>query len=95
MERAEINGVTLEYEVLGTGDPVVLIHGSHIAGSFATLMTEPALKDHFRLVRYHRRGFAGSSRAESPLPIARQAADCLALLRQLGVQALLEVQHDR
>ncbi len=92
MDRANIDGVTLEYEVQGSGEPVVFIHGSHIADTFATLMPEPALSP-FRLIRYHRRGFAGSSRAESPLPIARQAADCLALLRQLGVRRAHLVGH--
>jgi pimeloyl-ACP methyl ester carboxylesterase len=56
-------------------------------------MAEPALKDRFRLIRYRRRGFAGSSRADAPLPISRQAADCLALLRQLGVQRAHLVGH--
>jgi len=93
MERADVNGITLEYEVQGSGEPVVLIHGSHIADTFATLMAEPALRDHFSLIRYHRRGFAGSSRADAPLPISRQAADCLALLRQLGVQRAHLVGH--
>jgi len=86
MERANVDGITLEYEVEGSGEPVVFIHGAHIADAFAPLMAEPALRDHFNLIRYHRRGFAGSSRADAPLSISRQAADCLGLLRQLGVQ---------
>ena len=93
MERAEVNGITLEYEVAGSGDPVVLIHGSHIADTFATLMTEPVLKNRFRLIRYHRRGFAGSSHHVAPLSISGQAADCLGLLRQLGVQRAHLVGH--
>ena len=72
---------------------MVLIHGSHIADTFATLMAEPALRDHFNLIRYHRRGFAGSSRADAPLSISRQAADCLGLLRQLDIQRAHLVGH--
>src|SRR3990170_785764 len=93
MERADIDGITLEYEVRGAGEPVVLIHGSHIADTFAPLMTEPVLRDRLRLIRYHRRGFAGSSRPDGPLPISRQAADCRALLRHLGVQRAHVVGH--
>ncbi len=93
MERADIDGVTLEYEVVGSGDPVVFIHGSVLADAFAPLMTEPALKDHFSLIRYHRRGFAGSSRHAGPLSISGQAADCLGLLRKLGVQRAHLVGH--
>jgi len=94
MERAQINGITLEYEVQGSGDPVVLIHGGlGIADSFAPLMTEPALADRFTLIRYHRRGHAGSSKAEGPMSIARGAADCLTLLRHLGVHQAHVVGH--
>ena len=35
MNRAEIGGRALEYEVRGAGEPVVLVHGSHIADAFA------------------------------------------------------------
>jgi pimeloyl-ACP methyl ester carboxylesterase len=93
MERADVNGITLEYEVQGTGEPVVLIHGSHIADAFAPLMGEPALLEHFRLIRYHRRGFAGSSAHSGVLSISGQAADCLALLRHLGVDRAHLVGH--
>ena len=93
MRRAEIDGVTLEYEVQGSGDPVVLIHGSHIADTFATLMTEPALRDAFSLIRYHRRGFAGSSRADAPLSISGQASDCLGLMRHLELERAHVVGH--
>jgi pimeloyl-ACP methyl ester carboxylesterase len=93
MERANVDGITLEYEVQGSGEPVLLIHGSHIADTFATLMTEPALRDHFNLIRYHRRGFAGSSRANAPLPVSTQAADCLSLLQRLGIDRAHIVGH--
>jgi pimeloyl-ACP methyl ester carboxylesterase len=93
VERANVDGIALEYEVQGSGEPVVFIHGALIGDTFRPLMAEPALKDRFRLIRYRRRGFAGSSRADAPLPISRQAADCLALLRQLGVQQAHLVGH--
>jgi hypothetical protein len=31
MNRVQIGGSTLAYEVRGAGEPVVLVHGSHIA----------------------------------------------------------------
>jgi pimeloyl-ACP methyl ester carboxylesterase len=93
MEQANVNGATLEYEVQGSGDPVVFIHGSHIAASFAPLMTDPALKDRFQLIRYHRRGFAGSSRHRGVQPISGQAADCLGLMRHLGIDRAHVVGH--
>jgi pimeloyl-ACP methyl ester carboxylesterase len=92
MQLAEVDGITLEYEERGSGDPVVFIHGSHIAEGFAPLMREPSL-DGFRLIRYHRRGFAGSSRHNGPLSISGQAADCLGLLRHLGIDRVHVVGH--
>jgi pimeloyl-ACP methyl ester carboxylesterase len=86
MQRANVDGITLEYEVQGSGEPVVFIHGSHITDAFAPLMAEPALKD-FRLIRYRRRGFMGSSPHDGLLSISGQAADCLGLLGHLGVDA--------
>lgn len=86
MERVRIDGAELEYEVQGTGEPVVLVHGSHIADAFAPLLAEPALTERYQLVMYHRRGFAGCTRAEGPLSIEQQAADCHALIQHLGVQ---------
>lgn len=92
MERADIDGVTLEYEMQGSGEPVVFIHGALMGDTYAPLMAEPSVKD-FRLIRYRRRGYAGSSPAESPLSIAGQAADCLALIRKLGAEPAHVVGH--
>ncbi len=44
MERADINGITLEYEVHGSGDPVVLIHGGHIDAGGILAAERPVLK---------------------------------------------------
>jgi len=93
MKRADIDGITLEYEVQGTGDPVVLIHGAWIADTFPTLMNEPVLRDRFRLIRYRRRGYGGSSRADGQLPVSRHAADCLALMRSLDAEPAHVVGH--
>ena len=85
MERAVVDGIALAYEVAGSGEPVLLIHGALLAEGFRPLLAEPALAGRYRLVRYHRRGYLGSGRAAGPISVARQAADCQALLRQLGV----------
>ena len=42
MNRAKVNGVELEYEVHGAGEPVLLID-MLIADCFVPLLTEPAL----------------------------------------------------
>ena len=92
MERDGVQGAQLEYEIRGRGEPVLLIHGSHIAGAFLPLMIEPSLAN-YRLIRYHRRGFAESTKHEGPFSIEDQAADALGLLRHLGVERAHIVGH--
>lgn len=75
----------LEYELHGEGEPVLLIHGSHVADALLPLTREAVLADRYRLARYHRRGFAGSDFPARPFSIAEQAQDALALLRVLDV----------
>src|SRR5437867_1928999 len=82
MDRAEVDGMTLEYEESGSGDPVVFIHGAHMGDTYRPLMAEPALKN-YKLIGYHRRGYAGSSKPAGAVSISTHAADCLALLRKL------------
>ena len=93
VDRVTVDDSTLEYEVSGTGEPVVFIHGALIADTFRPLLAEPGLEDRYRLVLYHRRGYAGSSRAPGPVSVVREAADCRALLRHLGVEWAHIVGH--
>ena len=62
------------------------IHGALIADAFAPLLAEPVLTTRYRLIHYHRRGYAGSTNPTGPVSIAQEAADCRALLRHLGVE---------
>jgi pimeloyl-ACP methyl ester carboxylesterase len=93
LERARIDGAELEYEVSGTGEPVVFIHGAFIADTFRPLLAESSLAGRYRLILYHRRGYADSSRASGPVNVAKQAADCRTLLRHLGVERAHVVGH--
>lgn len=92
MQRAHINGVELEYEVRGEGEPVLLIHGAHIANAMTPLLDEPALEG-FQQIYYHRRGFAGSSRATASTSVATHADDAAALLDHVGVSSAHVVGH--
>ena len=93
MERAYVNGITLEYETKGDGDPVVFIHGAHIADTFLPLMSEPSLSGSCRFINYHRRGYLGSTFTPGPITVAEQAVDCRELLRHLGVDRVHVVGH--
>jgi pimeloyl-ACP methyl ester carboxylesterase len=93
MERIAVGDAELEVDDQGSGEPVILIHGSGPADSFLPVAIEPAVRDHYRVVRYHRRGSAGSSPVHGPIAIARQAADCRALLGALGLTKAHVVGH--
>jgi pimeloyl-ACP methyl ester carboxylesterase len=94
MDRAVVAGGEIEYEVRGKGEPVLLIHGSHVADSFFPLMDQPALDD-YQLIRYRRRGYAGSTSAQGPLEdyVAGTAADAAALLDKLEIDRAHVVGH--
>ena len=93
MDRAVVNGTTLEYEVSGTGKPVVFIHGAFIADAFKPLVAEPSLADHYWLITCHRRGYMGSGRTPGPISVEQQAADCRGLMKYLGVEKAHVVGH--
>jgi pimeloyl-ACP methyl ester carboxylesterase len=85
MQSVHLDEVVLECEVVGVGDPLLLIHGAFIADGFLPLLAEPRIATRYRAISYHRRGYAGSSRASAPFTIRQQAADARALLRHLGI----------
>jgi pimeloyl-ACP methyl ester carboxylesterase len=91
MKRAKINGFELEYEVQGAGDPVVLIHGVHIADALRPLGGQDAL-DPFALIHYHRCGYANSSRAPG-IGTEDHARHAAGLLDHLGIERANVVGH--
>ena len=84
MDTAKVNGIELEYEVVGAGEPVLLI-SPVLADAVAPLLSEPALAEHYQLIRYHKRGWVGSTHTPPPVSIADHADDAAALLDHLGV----------
>ncbi len=93
MKRANINGLELEYELRGSGDPVVLIHWGVAATWAEPLLDEPVLADGYRLLRYHRAGFGGSSPIDGPVTMALHAEHCRLLMGQLGIARAHIVGH--
>jgi len=92
MQRAKVNGVELEYRIEGKGEPVLLI-SPVIAGAFLPFTTQPALAERYMLVRYHKRGWAGSTHSPPPVSMADHAADAAALLEHLGIPLAHVVGH--
>ncbi|HUG26150.1 alpha/beta fold hydrolase [Piscinibacter sp.] len=86
MEQTKLSGIELQYDITGSGEPVLLISTGPIADSFLPLMSETALRDHYRLIRYRQRRVAAGSRDPAPVSFAQHAADAAALLDHLGVR---------
>ena len=61
--------------------------------TFDPLLDEPALIARYCLVRYHRAGYAGSSRLVLPLTFAQEARTFHALMRYLGLERAHVVGH--
>ncbi len=78
--------------MVGSGEPVLLI-SPVLADGFVPLVAERALADHYQLIRYHKRGWVGSTHTPPPVTIADHAADAAALLDHLGVSSAHVAGH--
>jgi pimeloyl-ACP methyl ester carboxylesterase len=92
MQSAALDGVALEYEVRGVGEPVVLIHLAPYADSFLPLMDQPGLA-RYQLVRYRRRAYGSSAPQAGRVTIPENARDLADLLRFLGIRRAHLVGH--
>jgi pimeloyl-ACP methyl ester carboxylesterase len=87
MQRVLVEpGIELEYSLRGAGEPVVLVHAGLFADWYRPLLDEPGLTRRYRVLSFHRVGYAGSSRVAEPISIARQAAQVRALMRHVGMR---------
>jgi pimeloyl-ACP methyl ester carboxylesterase len=83
MTTALINGVELYYEIRGTGDCVVLTHGSWTDGSGWGPAVD-MLAERYRVVVWDRRGHSRSEAGDGPGSRAEDAADLAALIERVS-----------
>jgi pimeloyl-ACP methyl ester carboxylesterase len=93
MQQASIGDVVLDYEVRGDGEPILFVHGGVIADWFKPLVAKPAFGSRYRLIRYHRAGYAGSGKIAGPVSVAGMASHARRLLEYLGVERAHVVGH--
>ena len=84
MKTANVNEVELEYEVSGAGEPLLLI-SPVLADGFVPLIAEASLAARYQLIRYHKRGWVGSTHTTPPVSVSNHAADAAALLDHLDI----------
>jgi pimeloyl-ACP methyl ester carboxylesterase len=84
-ETVRTNGVELEYQVSGTGEPLVLLHGfgDCIEGTWGALI--PELSKTHRVIAVNMRGHGGSTNPSNSFSHAQSAEDVRGLLDALGV----------
>ena len=84
-----LNGIQLCFEVHGTGEPLVLLHGFSGSGPDwkASLPEGEAWGANFQLIVPDLRGHGGSSPLSKPFRHEEAATDIFALLDHLGISA--------
>jgi pimeloyl-ACP methyl ester carboxylesterase len=92
MDTVRLDGVEIEYEVHGDGEPVLLIHPGIFADWFLPLLKQPALSS-YQFVHYHRAGCRGSGRITGEATLAQHAAHAHLLLQHLGIARAHVVGH--
>lgn len=86
MPLEKISGVSIHLEEFGSGDPLVLVHGSwadHMDWAF----TVPLFAQKLRVVTYDRRGHSQSERLETQGSVHEDVADLAAIIERTGAPA--------
>jgi pimeloyl-ACP methyl ester carboxylesterase len=82
---ADVNGLKMYYEIHGTGQPLVLLHGafSAIGTSFDALL--PELARSRQVIGFELQAHGRTADIDRPLSIEQMADDTAAAIEQLGV----------
>ena len=92
MLKAKVNGIELAYERLGTGTPLVLLHGYPLDHTIWEPIV-PLLEKDFDMILPDLRGFGGSAASPTPYLLNDLADDIARLLDQLGIKKAVIAGH--
>jgi pimeloyl-ACP methyl ester carboxylesterase len=84
MSEAQVNGVQLHYELHGSGDPLVLVHGSWTDATQWGFVV-PHLAESFKVLVYDRRGHSRSEVPKTQGSIDEDGDDLAALMKALDI----------
>ena len=94
MPELELDGVTIAYDVFGTGEPVVLVCGCGQPAVAWQVSLVPALvAAGYQVVTFDNRGVAPSSSPPPPYSVTDLVDDLLGLLDHLGLGAVRLAGH--
>lgn len=92
-ERLELpDGGSITYDIVGEGEPLLLISGLSGVASFWEGFAARCAPD-FRVVLHDHRGTGRSSRCDRPYSVAGMADDVEALMDHLGIEKAVIVGH--
>lgn len=92
MMKFKRNNISLAYERIGRGAPLVLIHGFPLDHTIWDEVV-PLLKDDFDLILPDLRGMGGSDAVDAPYTMTDLADDIASLLDHLGLDAAFLAGH--
>jgi pimeloyl-ACP methyl ester carboxylesterase len=83
---APVNGLEMYYEIHGTGEPLVLLHGafSAIGTSFGNVL--PELAETRQVIAFEMQAHGRTADIDRPLSMEQMADDTAAALQQLGIE---------
>ncbi len=87
MSTLKLTDVTLHYQVIGQGEPILFIHGLGSSGRDWEPQVE-FFAPHYQVITYDVRGHGQSGRPPGPYSVPLFAADAAALVDALGVAPL-------
>jgi len=82
---AAINGIEMYYEMYGSGEPLVLLHGFFETGDWWDFIIDD-LSEHFQLIIPDLRGHGRSTNPLDHWTMSQSAKDIFALLDNLGIE---------
>jgi non-heme chloroperoxidase len=89
VDKENSTNIDLYYEDLGSGQPVVLIHGYPLDGHSWEKQTKSLLDAGYRVIAYDRRGWGQSSQPTTGHDYDTYAADLNELLEQLEIEDIV------
>jgi pimeloyl-ACP methyl ester carboxylesterase len=84
-QYAEVNGINLYFETLGTGRPLILLHGGLGSGEmFGPIL--PTLAEHHQVIAVDLQGHGRTADIDRPIDVELMADDIAALIDHLGLE---------
>ena len=92
MPKTTANGIELNYEMQGSGAPLILISGLGYSNWQWHKMV-PFLAEHFQVITFDNRGVGLSDKPAGPYTAQLLAADTVGLLDALGIEKAIVAGH--